>query len=370
MAARAFAEAELAPGVAARDESEGFDRSLFAAAAARGLAGLPLPTKWGGCGAGFVAAALAVEQIARVDPSYGDALSAHTALVAVPLWRHGDDAQRRRWLRGLAGGELLGAFCLTEAEAGSDVLAATTTARRDGDDYVLDGRKLFITNAGPDAADLYLVVARTAGVEARGRGLSAFLIERGTPGLSFGPPERKMGLRGAANCDVVLEGCRVPATQRLGDEGRGFAVAMETLDGGRVGIAALAVGLAQGALELATAWARERRQFGRPLAEFQAVQFKLADMVTRIEAARLLTLYAAWLQDHARPYAAEAAMAKLTASETAMWTTTQAVQILGGRGYTRRSPAERMMRDAKVCEIFEGTSEIQRMVIAGRHLAD
>jgi acyl-CoA dehydrogenase len=287
----------------------------------------------------------------------------------VPLCRHGDAQQKERWLRGLTAGQLLGAFCLTEAEAGSDVLGIATTAQRKGDDYLLSGRKLYITNAGPHAADLYLVFARTADEAARGRTLSAFLLERGTPGLSFGPPERKMGLRGVANCDVVLDGCRVPAAQRLGEEGQGFRIAMETLDGGRIGIAALAVGLAQGALELATAWAKERRQFGRPIAEFQATQFKLADMITRIEAARLLTLRAAWLQDEGKPFSAEAAMAKLSASETAMWVTTQTVQILGGRGYTKRSPAERMMRDAKICEIFEGTSEVQRIVIAAHHLA-
>lgn len=367
-AARAFAETHLAPGVARRDDEALFDKALFEAAGGRGLAGLPLPEEWGGGGAGFVAAALAVEEIGRVDPSNADTLSAHTALVAVPLWRFGDHGQRERWLRDLAGGRSLGAFCLTEEGAGSDVLAVATTARRDGDDYVLDGRKIYATNAGPDAADLYLVIARTADETARSRALSAFLIERDTPGLSFGPPERKMGLRGAANCDVVLRDCRVPASGRLGEEGQGFAIAMKTLDGGRIGIAALAVGLAQGALELATHWAVERRQFGRPLSDFQATKFKLADMLSRIEAARLLTLRAAWLQDAGRPFGAQAAMAKLAASETAMWTTSQTVQILGGRGYTRRSPAERMMRDAKICEIFEGTSEIQRIVIAAHHL--
>lgn len=367
-AAREFAETCLAPEVARRDDEALFDKTLFRAAGARGLAGLPLPVEWGGGGAGFVAAALAVEQIARVDPSNADTLSAHTALVAVPLWRFGDQAQKERWLRDLAAGRSLGAFCLTEEGAGSDVLAVATTARSDGDEYVLEGRKIFATNAGPDAADLYLVVARTADETARSKALTAFLVERGTPGLSFGPPERKMGLRGAANCDVVLTECRVPAGNRLGAEGQGFKIAMQTLDGGRIGIAALAVGLAQGALDLATAWAKERRQFGQPLSDFQATRFKLADMVGRIEAARLLTLRAAWLQDEGRRFGAEAAMAKLSASETAMWTTSQTVQIVGGRGYTRRSPAERMLRDAKICEIFEGTSEIQRIVIASHHL--
>lgn len=368
-AGRIFAETRLASGVGRRDREALFEKALFEAAAEHGLAGLPLPKRWGGGGAGFVAAALAIEEVSRVDPSNADALAAHTALVTVPVWRFGSRDQKDRWLRQLVGGKMLGAFCLTEEDAGSDVRAVATTARREGDDYVISGRKIFATNAGPEAADLYLVTARTGADAASSRSLSAFLVEQETPGVSFGPPERKMGMRGVANCDVLFDDCRVPASQRLGEEGQGFEIAMKALDGGRIGIAALATGLAQGAFELATSWALERRQFRRLLSDLQAIRFKLADMQTSIESARLLTLRAAWLQENGRPFSAQAAMAKLTASETAMSVTSETVQILGGRGYTQRSSAERMMRDAKICEIFEGTSEIQRIVIASHHLA-
>jgi butyryl-CoA dehydrogenase len=258
------------------------------------------------------------------------------------------------------------AFGLTESNAGSDAIGMATKAELDGDEWVLNGRKIFITNAG--AADIYIVFARTGPKEMKSKAFSTFIVEKGTPGFSFGKFERKMGLRGTQNCDLVFENCRIPKDNLLGKEGDGFKMAMQTLDGGRIGIAAQAVGIAQGAYEYAREYAKQRIQFGKPISTLQAIQFKLADMALEIKASRLLTYDAAWRKSNDMPYSLDAAMAKLKASETAMWVTTQAVQILGGYGYTREYPVERMMRDAKITEIYEGTSEIQRVVIANNVL--
>lgn len=363
---REFAENVLAPKVADRDEREYFDKEVFWEMAKLGLTGIPFETEWGGAGMDYLAYAVAVEELGRVDPSAADTLSAHVSLGAWPIWKYGNDDQKKEYLVPLVTGEKQGAFGLTEPNAGSDAMGMTTRAVLDGDEYVLNGRKIFITNA--EAADTYVVFARTGPKELKSKAFSAFIVEKGTPGFSFGKFEKKMGLRGTQNCDLIFEECRIPRKNLLGQEGEGFKIAMSTLDGGRIGIAAQAVGLAQGAYEQALVYAKQRVQFGKPIAALQAIQFKLADMALEIKAARMLTYDAAWRKTMGLPYAADAAMAKLKASETAMWTTTQAVQIFGGYGYTREYPVERMMRDAKICEIYEGTSEIQRVVISNNIL--
>ncbi|HOQ08951.1 MAG TPA: acyl-CoA dehydrogenase [Syntrophomonadaceae bacterium] len=363
---RDFAEGVLAPKVADRDEKEYFDPEVFAKMAELGLTGIPFEPEYGGAGFDYIAYAIAVEELGRVDPSAADTLSSHVSLGTWPIWKWGTEEQKKKYLVPLVEGTKQGAFGLTESNAGSDAMGMTTKAELDGDEWVLNGRKIFITNAG--AADIYIVFARTGPKELKSKAFSAFIVEKGTPGFSFGKFERKMGLRGTQNCDLVFENCRIPKENLLGKEGDGFKMAMQTLDGGRIGIAAQAVGIAQGAYEYALNYAKQRVQFGKPIATLQAIQFKLADMAMEIKAARLLTYDAAWKKSNGMPYSLDAAMAKLKASETAMWTTTQAVQILGGYGYTREYPVERMMRDAKITEIYEGTSEIQRVVIANNIL--
>ncbi|NLA12276.1 MAG: acyl-CoA dehydrogenase [Firmicutes bacterium] len=360
---REFAENTLAPGVADRDEREYYDPSIFEEMGKLGLTGIPYEEKWGGAGLDFVAYAIAVEELARVDPSAGDTLSAHVSLGAGPIWKYGNDEQKKRFLIPLAGGEKAGAFGLTEANAGSDVGNIETTAVLKGSEWVLNGTKIFITNA--EASEIYIVFARTGDKSLRGKALSAFIVEKGTPGFTFGRFEKKMGLRGTQNCDLIFEDCRIPRENILGQEGDGFKIAMETLEGGRVGIAAQSVGIAQGAFEAARDYAKQRVQFGRPIASLQAIQFKLADMALEIEASRLLTYQAAWKESAGEPFGQDAAMAKLKASETANWVASQAVQIFGGYGYTRDYPVERMMRDAKITELYEGTSEIMRVIIGG-----
>lgn len=358
---RDFAENVLGPKVADRDEREYFDPEVFKAMGELGLTGIPFEEEYGGAGMDFVAYSIAVEELGRVDPSAADTLSSHLSLCAIPIWKHGTEEQKKKYLLPLVEGSKQGAFGLTEANAGSDAINMTTKADLDGDEYVLNGRKIFITNA--EAADTYLVFARTGDKELRSKAFSAFIVEKGTPGFSFGKHEKKMGLRGTQNCDLLFENCRIPKENLLGKVGEGFKIAMQTLDGGRIGIASQAVGIAQGAYEQAVEYAKQRVQFGKPIATMQAIQFKLADMATEIQASRLLTRMAAWEESQGLPFGVEAAMAKVKASETAMWTTTQAVQIHGGFGYTREFPVERMMRDAKITEIYEGTSEIQRVVI-------
>ena len=362
---RDFAEEEVAPGAAARDEEERFDRHIFDKMGELGLTGIPFPSAYGGGDAGVVSYAIAVEELSRVCASTGVTLSAHVSLGSWPIYYYGTEEQKQKYLVPLAEGTKLGAFGLTEPLAGSDASNTKTTAVLDGDSYILNGTKIFITSAGE--AETYVVFAVTD-KEKKHRGISAFIVEKGTPGFSFGTAEKKMGIRGSATTELIFENCRIPKENLLGEEGQGFKIALSTLDGGRIGIAAQAVGIAQGAFEAALKYSKEREQFGQSISKFQAIQFMLADMATKIEAARILTYRAAFLEEKGLPYSQPAAMAKLLASETAMEVTTKAVQILGGYGYTREYPVERMMRDAKITEIYEGTSEVQRMVIAANLL--
>lgn len=359
---RSFAEKELAPSAAERDENERFDRALmFDKLAELGLTGIVFPEEYGGAGADYISYAIAVEELSRVCASTGVTLSAHLSLGANPVWLFGSDEQKQTFLTPMAEGTKLGAFGLTETGAGSDAGGTKTFAARDGDEWVLNGSKIFITNGGD--AEIYIVFARTDKNAQKHHGISAFIIEKDIPGFVFGKKEKKMGIRSSPTRELVFENCRIPADRLLGKEGEGFKIAMKTLDGGRIGIAAQALGIAQGAYEEALKYARERKQFDQPISSFQGVQFMLADMAVRIEASRLLVYQSAWRASAGLSYGKESAMAKLSASETAMWVTTKAVQVHGGYGYTRDFPVERMMRDAKITEIYEGTSEVQRVVI-------
>jgi butyryl-CoA dehydrogenase len=359
---RSFAEQEVAPSAAERDEEERFDRELmFDKLGELGLAGMIIPEQFGGAGADYISYAIAVEELSRVCASTGVTLSAHLSLCANPIYTFGSDQQKQTYLVPLAEGSKLGAFALTESSAGSDAGGTKTTAVLDGDEWLINGSKIFTTNGGD--ADTYIVFARTDREAEKHHGISAFIVEKGTPGFSFGKKEKKMGIRSSPTLELVFENCRIPKANLLGEEGQGFRIAMKTLDGGRIGIAAQALGIAQGALDAAVAYSKERKQFDAPIASFQGVQFQLADMATQLEAARLVVYNAAYRASHGLSYSKESAMAKLFASETAMKVTTQSVQIHGGYGYTRDFPVERMMRDAKITEIYEGTSEIQRLVI-------
>jgi len=359
---RSFAETEVAPSARIRDEEERFDRALmYDRLAELGLTGIVFPEEYGGAGADYISYAIAVEELSRVCGSTGVTLSAHLSLCANPIYMFGTEAQKQKYLVPLAKGEKLGAFGLTEPSAGSDAGGTKTTATKDGSDWILNGSKIFITNAGE--AEIYVVLARSDKSAEKHRGISAYIVEKGTPGFSFGKKEAKMGIRSSPTMELVFDNCRIPGENLLGKEGQGFKVAMKTLDGGRIGIASQALGLAQGALDAAIAYTKDREQFNKPVATFQGVQFQLADMATQVEAARLLIYNAAYRASAGLSYSQESAMAKLFASETAMRVTTQAVQLHGGYGYTREFPVERMMRDAKITEIYEGTSEIQRVVI-------
>jgi len=359
---RSFAEQEIAPSAAERDEEERFDRELmFDKLGELGLAGMIIPEQFGGAGADYISYAIAVEELSRVCASTGVTLSAHLSLCANPIYTFGSDQQKQTYLVPLAEGSKLGAFALTEPNAGSDAGGTKTTAVLDGDEWILNGSKIFTTNGGD--ADIYIVFARTDKDAEKHHGISAFIVEKGMPGFSFGKKEKKMGIRSSPTLELVFEDCRIAKENLLGEEGQGFRIGMKTLDGGRIGIAAQALGIAQGALDAAVAYSKERKQFDAPIASFQGVQFQLADMATQVEAARLVVYNAAYRASNGLGYSKESAMAKLFASETAMKVTTQAVQIHGGYGYTRDFPVERMMRDAKITEIYEGTSEIQRMVI-------
>ncbi len=359
---RTFAETELAPSANERDEQELFDRGLmFARLADLGLTGIVFPEEYGGAGADYISYAIAVEELSRVCASTGVTLSAHLSLGANPINLFGTDEQKKKFLTPLASGEAMGAFGLTEPSAGSDAGGTKTTAMREGNQWLVNGSKIFITNGGE--ADTYIVFARTDKTAEKHHGISAFIIEKGTPGFSFGKKEKKMGIRSSPTMELVFENCHIPMENLLGEEGKGFKVAMKTLDGGRIGIASQALGIAQGALDATIKYVTDREQFNKPLSAFQGVQFQLADMATQVEAARLLVYNAAYRASAGLSYSQESAMAKLFASETAMKVTTQAVQLHGGYGYTRDFPVERMMRDAKITEIYEGTSEIQRVVI-------
>ena len=359
---RSFAEAELAPGTRERDENERFDRALmFDKVAELGLAGVIFPEEYGGAGADYLSYAIVVEELSRVCASTGVTLSAHVSLGANPIYKFGTEKQKQQFLVPLAEGSKLGAFGLTETSAGSDAGGTRTTAVLDGDEWVLNGNKIFITNGGE--AEIYIIFARTDKKAEKHHGISAFILEKGTAGFTFGKKEQKMGIRSSPTMELLFDNCRIPRENLLGELGKGFKVAMQTLDGGRIGIASQALGIAQGAFEAAVDYARERKQFDTPIANFQGVQFILADMATQIAAARLVVYQAAYRASAGQSFSMESAMAKLIASETAMAVTTKAVQVFGGYGYTRDYPVERMMRDAKITEIYEGTSEVQRLVI-------
>lgn len=358
---RDFAVNEVAPTAAERDENETFDRAIFDKMAELGLTGIPWPEQYGGAGFDYLAYCIAVEELSRVCASTGVTLSAHTSLAGWPIFKFGNEEQKQKYLRPMAEGKKIGAYGLTEPNSGSDAGGMKTYAVKDGDDYVLNGSKIFITNGG--IADIYVVFAVTD-PESKHKGTSAFIVEADYPGFSVGKKESKLGIRSSPTTEIMFENCRVPKENLLGEEGEGFIVAMKTLDGGRNGIAAQAVGIAQGALDAAVEYAKERVQFGKPIAANQGVSFKLADMATATEASRLLTYQAAWLESNDLPYGKASAMAKLMAGDTAMSVTTEAVQIFGGYGYTKDYPVERFMRDAKITQIYEGTQEIQRLVIS------
>lgn len=358
---RDFAKNEVAPTAAERDEEERFDRALFDQMAELGLTGIPWPEEYGGIGSDYLAYVIAIEELSRVCASTGVTLSAHTSLAGWPIFKFGTEEQKQKFLRPMAEGTKIGAYGLTEASSGSDAGGMRTTAKRDGDHYILNGSKIFITNGG--IADIYVVFALTD-PESKQRGTSAFIVESDTPGFSVGKKESKLGIRSSPTTEIMFEDCRIPVENLLGEEGQGFKVAMQTLDGGRNGIAAQAVGIAQGALDASVEYARERHQFGKPIAAQQGIGFKLADMATDVEAARLLTYQAAWLESEGLPYGKESAMSKVFAGDTAMKVTTEAVQVFGGYGYTKDYPVERYMRDAKITQIYEGTQEIQRLVIS------
>jgi butyryl-CoA dehydrogenase len=330
-----------------------------------GMLGIPYPREYGGAGGTYWQYINFVEELACACATTSVVVSAHTSLCASPIYEFGTEEQKKKYLIPLAKGEKLGAFGLTEPNAGTDAAGQQTTAVRDGDYYILNGSKIFITNAG--YADVYIVMAMTD--RAKGlKGISAFIVEKEFEGFSVGKKEKKMGIRGSSTCELIFEDCKVPAENLLGSEGKGFKIAMMTLDGGRIGIAAQALGIAQGAYNEAVKYVKERKQFGRSIAAFQNTQFQIADMKTKIEAARFMVYSAAYKKQLKQPYAQDAAMAKLMAAEVAMEVTTKAVQLFGGYGYTREYPVERMMRDAKITEIYEGTSEVQRMVISASEL--
>ncbi len=352
---------ELFPRVAEAEATETFPREVFRILGRAGLLSLPYPEEYGGGGQPYEVYLQVLEEIAAAWSSVGVGVSVH-ALSCFGLFTRGTEQQKQRWLPEMLGGEQLGAYCLSEPHAGSDPAAMRTSAKRDGDDYVLNGAKAWTTHGGH--ADFYKVMARTG---EGSRGISAFLVPADTPGLTADPPERKMGLTGSTTATMRLDGVRVPVERRLGEEGEGLRIALEGLDSGRLGIAAVATGLAQGALDTAVAYARERETFGRPIIEHQGLAFLLADMAAAVESARATVLAAARRKDQGLPFSKEASIAKMVATDNAMKVTTDAVQVLGGYGYTRDFPVERYMREAKVMQIFEGTNQIQRMVI-GRHL--
>jgi butyryl-CoA dehydrogenase len=362
--ARDFAEKEVRPIAEAIDREARFPADTVRRMGELGLMGIAIPEAWGGSGGDTVAYAVALEEVSRGCASHGAIMSVNNSLYCEPVAKFGTDEQKRRFLSPFAAGQKLGCFSLTEPEAGSDATNQNTLARRDGEAYVLDGRKIFVTNGRE--AEAVLVFAQTDRAKAH-HGVSAFLVDKGHPGFTVVKTEEKLGIRASDTAELLFEGCRVPIEQRLGDEGQGFKIAMTTLDGGRIGIAAQAVGIAVAAYEAALGYARERKSFGVPIGQHQMVQWMLADMATGIEAARLLTLRAASLKDRGEPYGAQAAMAKLFASETAMRVATDAVQIHGGYGFIKEYQVERHFRDAKITQIYEGTSQIQKLVIA-RHL--
>lgn len=364
---RDFAEKEIAPFIPVMEETEQFPRHIVKKMGEMGLMGIPVPEEWGGVGADFVSYILAINEISKVSATLGVILSVHTSVGTNPILHFGTQEQKQAYLAKLATGEFLGAFALTEPHAGSDASSIRTTAVRKDDAYVLNGNKVFITNGGE--ADTYIAFAVTDPGKGA-KGISAFIVEKDTPGLVVGKKEKKMGLHGSNTTELIFDNAIVPAANLLGQEGEGFTIAMANLDKGRIGIAAQALGIAEAALQYATDYARERKQFGQPIGKIQAVGFKLADMATKAEAARLLVYRAAWLCSQGLPCTKEASMAKLFASDAAMKLATEAVQIFGGYGYTREYPVERLFRDAKITQIYEGTNEIQHLVITKQLLAE
>ena len=358
----AFAQNEVKPLAVVTDETEEFPRETVEKMKEIGFMGIPIPREYGGQGCDSLAYIMCVEELSMVCATTGVIVSAHTSLCCDPIANYGTPKQKEKYLVPLASGKKLGAFGLTEPSAGTDASAVKTTAVEDGDSYVLNGTKIFITNG--KEADIYIIIAMTD--KAAGtKGLSAFIVEKDTPGFTFGTKEKKMGIRGSSTYELIFRDCRISKENLLGQKGHGFNIAMNTLDGGRIGIAAQALGIAEGALETTVKYVKQRKQFGKTIAKFQNTQFVLADLATRVEATRLLVYKAAREKDSGKPFAEIAAMAKLFAAETAMEVTTKCVQLHGGYGYTREYEVERMMRDAKITEIYEGTSEVQRMVISG-----
>lgn len=369
-----FAENEVKPLAQEVDETEKFPTGTVEKMAKYGFLGIPVPKELGGQGCDILTYAMCVEELSKVCGTTGVIVSAHTSLCVDPILTFGTPEQKEKYVPDLASGKKLGAFGLTEPMAGTDAQGQQTKAVLDGDEWVLNGSKCFITNG--KEADVYIVIAVTGKVEKRGRTMkeiSAFIVEKGTPGFTFGVKEKKMGIRGSSTYELIFTDCRIPKENLLGKQGKGFNIAMHTLDGGRIGIAAQALGLAEGALETTIAYVKERKQFGRSIAQFQNTQFQLADMATKVKAAQLMVYRAALKKDEYQAgakvsYSVEAAMAKLYAAEVAMEVTTKCVQLHGGYGYIREYDVERMMRDAKITEIYEGTSEVQRMVISGNLL--
>ena len=366
---RDFAQDEVKPLAAMVDEDEMFPESTVKKMAQLGMLGIFFPKELGGAGADYLTYIMAVEEMSKVCATTGVILSAHTSLCCAPIYENGTPAQKEKYLPKLCTGEWLGAFGLTEPGAGTDAQGQQTTAVLDekGENWILNGSKIFITNAG--YANVFIIIAITGEkLDKRGRKtkeISAFIVERTDPGFSVGSHEKKMGIRGSSTCELIMEDCIIPKDRMLGKQGKGFSIAMKTLDGGRIGIGAQALGIGEGAIEEAIAYTKERIQFGRRISQQQNTQFQLADMHTRMQAAQYLVYAAALKKQGGEPYSADAAMAKLFASEAASDVTRRAVQLFGGYGYTRDYPVERMMRDAKITEIYEGTSEVQRMVIAG-----
>ncbi len=367
---RDFAQNEVKDLAQETDETEVFPRETVTKMQKYGFMGIPIPKEYGGQGCDPLTYVMCVEELSKVCGTTGVIVSAHTSLCCDPIMTYGTEEQKQKFLTPLAKGEKLGAFALTEPGAGTDAQGAQTKAVLEGDEWVLNGSKCFITNG--KEADIYIVIAITSVVEdKRGRkkkNFSTFIVEKGTPGFSFGTKEKKMGIRGSSTYELIFEDCHIPKENLLGPEGKGFPIAMHTLDGGRIGIAAQALGLAEGALETTVEYVKERKQFGRSIAAQQNTQFQLADMATKVEAAKYLVYKAAKAKETQKRYSVEAAMAKLYAAEVAMEVTTKAVQLHGGYGYIREYDVERMMRDAKITEIYEGTSEVQRMVISGNLL--
>mgnify|MGYP003574951291 CR=1 FL=1 len=365
-AARDFAQNELKPGVIERDEHQKFPAEQVKAMGELGFLGMMVDPKYNGGGMDTVSYVLVMEELSKVDASASVVVSVNNSLVCYGLEKYGSEAQKEKYLKPLASGENIGAFCLSEPEAGSDATSQQTTAEDKGDYYLLNGTKNWITNGS--TASTYLVIAQTH-KELKHKGINVFIVEKGMPGFTVGPKENKLGIRGSDTHSLMFNDVKVPKENRIGDDGFGFKFAMKTLEGGRIGIAAQALGIAAGAYELALAYAQERKAFGKPIADHQAIAFKLADMATQIEAARLLVHRAAWLKDQGLPYTLEGSMAKLYASKVAMDVTVEAVQIHGGYGFVKEYHVERLMRDAKITQIYEGTSEIQKMVISRSILA-